>query len=72
LFVFVEKLKALVARKVYHVVITANIPVNGMIRRLEEKMGKCSGGGNAIAQRECGRDQFMILLSGASVYCFVA
>jgi len=68
----VKKLKALIARKAYHVIITANILVNGMIRRLEGKMGKCSGGGKAIAQRECGGDQFMILLSGASVYCFVA
>jgi hypothetical protein len=68
LFVFVKKLKALVARKAYHVIITVNILVNGR----EGKMGKCSGGGKAIAQRECGGDKFMILLSGASVYCFVA
>jgi len=65
LFVFVNKLKALVVRNVYHVIITANVLVNGMIRRLKGKMGKCSGGGKAIAQRECGGDRFKILLSGA-------
>jgi hypothetical protein len=45
LFVFVNKPKALVAREGYRVIISSNILLNGMIKRLEGIMGNCSGGG---------------------------
>jgi hypothetical protein len=51
----------------YHIIVTNNIHVNIMVRRLEGNIGKCNGGGSVTARGRCREGLSVGLLSVASM-----